>query len=86
MLSTLNALAEKGDIEKRDVVKAIKKYKIDPKKISPENCKFYHLRARFLSKIIDIIIPALGDFDSIEVIEIINKKEAKLRKKKVLSL
>ena len=35
-LSTLNALAEKGDIEKRDVVKAIKKYKIDPKKISPE--------------------------------------------------
>ena len=36
MLSTLNALAEKGDIEKRDVVKAIKKYKIDPKKISPE--------------------------------------------------
>ena len=36
VLSTLNALAEKGDIEKRDVVKAIKKYKIDPKKISPE--------------------------------------------------
>ena len=36
MLSTLNALAEKGDIEKRDVVQAIKKYKIDPKKISPE--------------------------------------------------
>ena len=35
-LSTLNALAEKGDIEKRDVVKAIKKYKIDPNKISPE--------------------------------------------------
>ena len=36
VLSTLNALAEKGDIEKRDVVKAIKKYKIDPKKISPQ--------------------------------------------------
>ena len=36
VLSTLNALAEKGDIEKRDVVKAIKKYKIDPNKISPE--------------------------------------------------
>ena len=36
VLSTLNALVEKGDIEKRDVVKAIKKYKIDPKKISPE--------------------------------------------------
>ncbi len=36
VLSTLNALAEKGDIEKRNVVKAIKKYKIDPKKISPE--------------------------------------------------
>ena len=36
MLSTLNALAEKGDIEKREVVQAIKKYKIDPKKISPE--------------------------------------------------
>ena len=36
VLSTLNALAEKGDIERGDVVKAIKKYKIDPNKISPE--------------------------------------------------
>ena len=36
VLSTLNALAEKGDIERGDVVKAINKYKIDPNKISPE--------------------------------------------------
>ena len=33
-----------------------------------------------MSKIIDIIIPALGDFDSIEVIEIINKKGKQVKK------
>ena len=33
-----------------------------------------------MSKIIDIIIPALGDFDSIEVIEIINKKGNQVKK------
>jgi len=37
-----------------------------------------------LSKIIDIIIPALGDFDSIEVIEIINKKGNQVKKEEGL--
>jgi len=37
-----------------------------------------------LSKIIDIIIPALGDFDSIEVIEIINKKGSQVKKEEGL--
>ena len=37
-----------------------------------------------MSKIIDIIIPALGDFDSIEVIEIINKKGNQVKKEEGL--
>ena len=37
-----------------------------------------------MSKIIDIIIPALGDFDSIEVIEIINKKGSQVKKEEGL--
>ena len=37
-----------------------------------------------MSKIIDIIIPALGDFDSIEVIEIINNKGNQVKKEEGL--